>query len=172
MPSCTSKYRFVMVRISNIMSKTPEGRWRLILKAGKVQIGRFHLGVPSWMSKFRFVWVRTLIFMTKVMSGTWIYMKAYLSVTSLAVSGWPLGSASRGLQVPNIIFYLRIEILTLTNLYLDIQEGIPKGYLPSCTWLASRISFQRPPGARHYFLLKNWNPGPKKPIFRHTWRHT
>jgi hypothetical protein len=70
-------------------------------------------------------------------------MKAYLNFTSLAVPGWPSGSASNGLQVLNIIFDFRIEILTLTNLYLDIHEGIPKCYLPICTWLAS-IGLQLP----------------------------
>ena len=98
-------------------------------------------------------------------------MKAYLNDTSLAVPGWPPGSASSGFQVPGIIFDLRNEILTLTNLYLDIHEGIPKCYLTICTWLSSRISLQRPPGTKHHFWLKNWNTDTKKPIFRHTWRH-
>ena len=63
-------------------------------------------------------------------------------MTSLSVPGWPPGSASSGLQVPDIIFDVRIEILTLTNLYLDMHKGIPKCDFPICTWLASRISLQ------------------------------
>ena len=78
-------------------------------------------------------------------------MKAYLNVISLSVPGWPPGSASSGLQVPDIIFDVRIEFLTLTNLYLDIHEGKPKCDLSICTWLASRISLQRPPSARYFF---------------------
>ena len=50
---------------------------------------------------------------------------------------WPQGSSFGGFQTANIIFDVKIEILTLTNLYLDIFEGIPKYNLPICTWLAS-----------------------------------
>jgi hypothetical protein len=53
-------------------------------------------------------------------------MNTYLNVTFQIVSGWPPGSASSGLQETGIIFDLKIEHLTLTNLYLDIHEGIPK----------------------------------------------
>ena len=42
-------------------------------------------------------------------------MKATQIVTSVSVPGWPPGSDSRGLKVPDTIFYVRIEILTLTN---------------------------------------------------------
>ena len=41
-----------------------------------------------------------------------------------SVPGWTPGSASSDLQVQYIIFETRIEILTLTNLYLDKYEGI------------------------------------------------
>ena len=64
-------------------------------------------------------------------------------------------------------------ILILTNLYLDIHEGLTKCDLKICTWLASRISLQRPPGTRHYFdirieiltLIKNKNSLQKVPYF-------
>jgi hypothetical protein len=46
--------------------------------------------------------------------------------------------------VPDINFDVRIEILTLTILYLDIPDGIPKCYFSICTWLVSRISLQVP----------------------------
>jgi hypothetical protein len=36
--------------------------------------------------------------------------------------------------VPDIIFDVRIEILTLTNLYLDLHEGILECDIPTCTW--------------------------------------
>ena len=63
--------------------------------------------------------------------------------------------------------------LIITNLYLDIHEGINKCDLKICNWLASRISLQRPPGTRHYFdirieiltLRKNKSQPPKDPIF-------
>ena len=93
----------------------------------------------------------------------------YLATASLLNVTSP---SSSGLQVPDIIFIVRIEILTLTNLYLDIHEGIPECDLPISTWLSSWISLQQPPGARHYFYCKNWNPHPNKPTFIHTWRHT
>ena len=47
-------------------------------------------------------------------------------------------------QEPDIIFDIRIEILALTNLYLNICEGIPECDLTTCTWLASRISLHWP----------------------------
>ena len=47
---------------------------------------------------------------------------------------------------PDIIFDARIEILTLTNLPLDIYKRILKGDLYIYTWQASRICLQRPPG--------------------------
>ena len=47
-------------------------------------------------------------------------------------------------QVPDIIFDIRIEILALTNLYLNICEGIPECDLTTCTWLASRFSLNWP----------------------------
>ena len=40
------------------------------------------------------------------------------------VPGWPPGSDSRVLQVQDIVFNTRIEILTLTKLYLDLHEWI------------------------------------------------
>ena len=43
--------------------------------------------------------------------------------------------------------------------------------LPICTWLASRISLQRPPGTIYYFWHKKRNMKPNIPIFSHTWRH-
>ena len=53
---------------------------------------------------------------------------------------------------PDIIFDMRIEILTLINLQLDIHEGILEYDI--CTWLASRISLQRPPG--RFKFASNW----------------
>ena len=103
-------------------------------------------------------------------------MKVYQSVTSLPVPGhWqPPGSSSSGIKEPDIIFDVRIEILTLTTLYLDIHEDIPECDLPTWTWPlpASRISLQRPLGTRYYFWYKNWNPDPNKHIFSQTRRHT
>ena len=72
-------------------------------------------------------------------------------MTSLSVQGWPPGSASSGLQVPDIIFGVEIELMTLTNIYLDTQEGIPKCDLNICTLLASRISLQQAPRCQIYF---------------------
>ena len=54
---------------------------------------------------------------------------------------------------PDIIFDARIEILTLTNLLLDIHDGILGDDLYICTWPASRISLQRPPGGQILFFL-------------------
>ena len=83
-----------------------------------------------------------------------------------------------GLQdQPSAAFSQQILFLNLiiTNLYLDIHEGITKCDLKICTWLASRIILQRPPGTRHYFdirieiltLIKNESLPPKlkDPIF-------
>ena len=47
-----------------------------------------------------------------------------LCVTSKTVPGWTPRSACSGLQVPDIIFEIRIEMLDLTSLYLDIPEVI------------------------------------------------
>jgi hypothetical protein len=51
-------------------------------------------------------------------------------VTTLPVPGWLPGSVSSGFWVPDIFFYLRIEILTLTNQYIDIHENIPPYLYP------------------------------------------
>ena len=62
------------------------------------------------------------------------------------VHNWPPGSASSGLQVPDIIFDKRIEFLALTNLYLDINEGL------LCVTSKSVPGWPpRPPGTRYYF---------------------
>ena len=53
----------------------------------------------------------------------------------------------------DINFDVRIEILTLTNLQLDIHEGILEFDLHICTWLAFRISLQRPPRGLILFLM-------------------
>ena len=82
-----------------------------------------------------------------------------LELTSTFIPGKPPGSASSGLQVARYYFYARIETLTLTNLLLDIHDGILGDDLYICTWLASRISLQRPPGGQISFLiqeLKSW----------------
>ena len=52
---------------------------------------------------------------------------------------------------PDIIFDVRIEILTPKNLLLDMHEGILECDLSICTWLlpASRISLQWPPGGQN-----------------------
>ena len=50
---------------------------------------------------------------------------------------------------PDIIFDMRIEILALTNLHLDIHEGISEFDL--CIWSAYRISLQdQPPAASRW----------------------
>ena len=51
-------------------------------------------------------------------------MKVYLNLTYISVTGWPPVLVYSSLQVPDIIFGVRIEILTLKNLYLDIHDGI------------------------------------------------
>ena len=53
----------------------------------------------------------------------------------------PPGLASKW---PDIIFDVRIEILTIKNIHLDIHEGILECDFHICTWPASRISLQRP----------------------------
>jgi hypothetical protein len=73
--------------------------------------------------------------------------------------------------VPEIIFDVRIEILTLKYLYLDIHEDISEFDLHICTWPVSRISLQWRPRGQILFWIKNWNTDPKKHTFRHTWRH-
>ena len=64
------------------------------------------------------------------------FINAYWSVTSSSVPGQPWlqylpVTTSRW---PDIIFYMRIEILALTNLHLDINEGILELDLYICTW--------------------------------------
>ena len=78
--------------------------------------------MPSYMSKYRFARVRISILSSK------IYIKAYLNVTSLFVVGTWLASRISLRRPPGARYYfdVRIEIQTLTNLYLDIHEGIPK----------------------------------------------
>ena len=73
-------------------------------------------------------------------------MKSYLYLASLqyqppAASRWP-----------DIIFDMRIEILALTNLHLDIHEGISEFDLCIPTGSASRISLQEPPVGLILFL--------------------
>ena len=52
---------------------------------------------------------------------------------------------------PDIIFDMRIEILALTNLHLDIHEGISEFDLYICIWSAYRISLQdQPPAASRW----------------------
>ena len=79
-------------------------------------------------------------------------------MTCLSVSCWLPGSTSNGLQVPYIISNVRNNMLTLTKLYLNKHECIPKWNLSICTWLASRISLQVPDIIWH----KNWNLDPNK----------
>ena len=88
------------------------------------------------MSKYRFARVRISILSSK------IYIKAYLNVTSLFVAGTWLASRISLRRPPGARYYfdVRIEIQTLTNLYLDIHEGIPKYDLPLCTWPTSTAS--------------------------------
>ena len=59
----------------------------------------------------------------------------------------------------DIIFDVRIEILALTNIHWDIHNGILECDLHICTWQASRMSLQEPPGGQILFLiweLKSW----------------
>ena len=62
----------------------------------------------------------------------------------------PPGSAFSGFQSADIFLWN----LIITNLYLDIHEGITKFDLKIYTWLAYRISLPRPPGTRHYFDIR------------------
>ena len=59
---------------------------------------------------------------------------------------WPLDS--------RYYFNVIIDILTITNLYIGIKEGIPKCDLPKCTWLASRISLKRPQVPNIIFIVR------------------
>ena len=63
-----------------------------------------------------------------------------LFLTSLSVHGWPPGLATGG----QILFFK--HELKSPNLALDIFEGISWDALYIYTWLALRISLQRPPG--------------------------
>ena len=58
-------------------------------------------------------------------------MKTYYSMTSSSVHSRTPISASSGLHVPDFIFAMTNEILTLKNLYLDIQESILESDLSS-----------------------------------------
>ena len=64
----------------------------------------------------------------------------------LSICTWLLPVSRISLQWPpggqNNIFDVRIEILALTNIYLDIHEGILKFDLYICIWSASRINLQ------------------------------
>ena len=51
---------------------------------------------------------------------------------------------------PDIIFEMRIEILTLTNLHLDIHEGILEFDLYICIWSASSSLQDQPPAASRW----------------------
>ena len=68
---------------------------------------------------------------------------------SKSVPGWPPGSASRGVHLQYISFDTRIEIMTLTNLYLDIHECIlcvTSKSVPGCPPGSGAGGFQEPPG--------------------------
>ena len=76
------------------------------------------------------------------------------------ISVWPPYLYLAGLQDQppvaskwlDINFDVRIEVLTLTNLHLDMHEGILLEFdLHICTWLASRISLQQPPRCLIFF---------------------
>ena len=87
---------------------------------------------------------------------TWRHIKIWSSYLYLAGFQDQPPAASKW---PDIIFGVRIEILTLRNLYLDMHEGILVFDLHICTWLASRISLQQPPSGQILFLmeeLKSW----------------
>ena len=58
-----------------------------------------------------------------------------------------------------------------TNLHLDNCEGILEIDLYICTWLLPGSSFSGLQEVRYHFWYENWNPGPYKTTFRHTWRH-
>ena len=113
------------------------------------------------MSKCRFVGARISILISKIISG---HLEAS---NSLQLFSWL-----------NIIFDVRIEILILTNIHLDIHEGILevtsisvpgqppdilKGILEFDLQFfspeASMISLHQPPGGQILFLiceLKSW----------------
>ena len=79
---------------------------------------------------------------------SWLLGDRNITVLPLHLYLAGLRSASSGLWVPNIIFDIKNEILTLTNLYLDILQCD----IFICTWLTSRIRLQWPSGATwcHY----------------------
>ena len=69
-------------------------------------------------------------------------MKAYWSVTSISVLDQPSAAS----MWPDIIFEMRIEMLTLTNLYFDMHEGMLR-LLPLYLYLAS-LQYQPPAASR------------------------
>ena len=74
MPSHKSKYRFVTVRISILMSKIISGTWRPLEADPGGQPDTYleaTCNKLSCMSNYRFVSVRISILMSKIISGTW-----------------------------------------------------------------------------------------------------
>ena len=63
-PSCMTKYRYIMVRIKIHKSKIMSGTWMPLeaVEVGQVHKGRSYFGIPSCMSKYRFVrvWISIL----------------------------------------------------------------------------------------------------------------
>ena len=71
-----------------------------------------------------------------------------------------LNFISSNLQVARYYFDERIEIHSLSNLHLDIYEGMIEFDLYIYTWLASRISLQRPPSCQILFLMRELESWP------------
>ena len=86
-----------------------------------------------------------------IVSHTWRHIAWDLK----SVPSWPPGSASSGLQVKYIILGTKIVIQTLTNLYLDIYDGI------FCMTSKSGLQDQHTATSRYTILfliqeLKSW----------------
>ena len=105
--------------------------------------------------------------------------KRYLWYISRHIKGWHLylylavlqDQPNAAFRWPDIIFDGRIEILTLTNLPLDLHEGILGGTSISVPGWPPGSASSGLPVARYFFWCKNWNPDPNKPTFRYISRH-
>ena len=68
----------------------------------------------------------------------------------------------------DIFSYMRIKILLLTNLYLDLHQGILKCdlYISVPDWALGSTSSALQV-VRYHFWWENWNPNHRKPTFKH-----
>ena len=111
----------ILVRISTIKTKLISGQ--LEADPGGYQVQTL---IPSCMSKSEHV--RVNIYISLPTSPGILECDLYICIRS--VSMWP-----------NIIFDIWIEILTLTNLHLDMHEGISIIYLFSIHFLSNFCLF-------------------------------